>query len=170
MNTPANPQSVSVLILNDQGELLVVNRKRGTGVCMPGGKVDPGENIYQAAVREIHEETGLAIKACDLQLIYQADCKSEEGVVFDCFTFLATRWQGDLGGQEPELAPRWGRWKDLVENSPFGAYNFHMARDGFVAHLGKHATWTHAMEQWLDCLMEDLDLHVPTGIKQRDTA
>lgn len=42
-------------------KVLVVHRAGHGDVSLPKGKVDPGETLPQTAVREIHEETGLAI-------------------------------------------------------------------------------------------------------------
>lgn len=41
--------------------LLMVERGDGHGWAVPGGKVEPGESGVQAAVRELAEETGLAV-------------------------------------------------------------------------------------------------------------
>ena len=52
-----------VMIQNpDTKEVLVQNRKlKWPGWSFPGGKVEPGENFYDCAVREIKEETGLTV-------------------------------------------------------------------------------------------------------------
>jgi ADP-ribose pyrophosphatase len=43
--------------------LLMVERGDGLGWAVPGGTVEPGETGVQAAVRELAEETGLAVPA-----------------------------------------------------------------------------------------------------------
>src|SRR6185312_14000959 len=47
----------NLLVLKDDHVLLLKKPRRGWYVA-PGGKVDPGESIYEAAVREFKEETG----------------------------------------------------------------------------------------------------------------
>ncbi|MFM1796488.1 MAG: hypothetical protein RL733_269 [Actinomycetota bacterium] len=46
------------------GQLLlaIIHRKRYGDWSWPKGKVDPGESLPQAAVREIREETGIESK------------------------------------------------------------------------------------------------------------
>jgi 8-oxo-dGTP diphosphatase len=43
-------------------EVLLVHRPRYDDWSFPKGKVDPGEGVHEAAVREVHEETGLAVR------------------------------------------------------------------------------------------------------------
>ena len=46
-------------IVERAGLLAVVHRPRYDDWSLPKGKLDPGESFEQAALREIHEETGL---------------------------------------------------------------------------------------------------------------
>jgi mutator protein MutT len=54
--------TVVAALIQDDGKLLVCQRKRGTSFAMmwefPGGKVKPGETLEQALVRELEEELG----------------------------------------------------------------------------------------------------------------
>ncbi|KAM7492785.1 hypothetical protein LguiA_035706 [Lonicera macranthoides] len=53
---------VGAIVLNDKRELLVVQEKngRGKGVWkIPTGVVDSGEDIFEGAIREVKEETGI---------------------------------------------------------------------------------------------------------------
>ena len=55
---------VGVAVIQD-GALLMVRRGRGPNVglwAIPGGKVDYGESMQEAAVREVREETGIEVE------------------------------------------------------------------------------------------------------------
>lgn len=67
-------KAVSVLI-ERQGLFLSVSRRNDvTQWGLPGGKVDPGETVAEAAVRETGEEVGLALNARDLKPVYTGIC------------------------------------------------------------------------------------------------
>ncbi|MCT9935404.1 NUDIX domain-containing protein [Planotetraspora sp. A-T 1434] len=59
------------MVLPVDDGLLVIRRDiephRG-GLALPGGFIDIGESWQQAAVRELHEETGIVVDADDLRL------------------------------------------------------------------------------------------------------
>ncbi|MFC5825239.1 NUDIX domain-containing protein [Nonomuraea insulae] len=51
--------SVNVVVTNEAGELLLIRRSDNDNWALPGGAIDLGESIPQAAVRETLEETGI---------------------------------------------------------------------------------------------------------------
>lgn len=53
---------VRVLVLDGEKRLLMVRHTYVGGWHMPGGGVDPGECLRDAAIREVHEETGLRLE------------------------------------------------------------------------------------------------------------
>ncbi|MEC7815458.1 MAG: Nudix family hydrolase [Pseudomonadota bacterium] len=62
---------VAVGVIERDGRVLIARRPdhahQGGLLEFPGGKVEPGETVQQALVREIHEETGLALSESSLR-------------------------------------------------------------------------------------------------------
>jgi ADP-ribose pyrophosphatase YjhB (NUDIX family) len=62
--------AVSVVVTNDLGEILLIRRTDNDNWALPGGAVDIGESLPQAAVRETFEETGVDCQITGLSGIY----------------------------------------------------------------------------------------------------
>jgi 8-oxo-dGTP pyrophosphatase MutT (NUDIX family) len=62
--------SVSALIFDRQGRLLLQQRSDGGQWGLPGGSVEIGESVADAVVREVHEETGLTVSVRRLVGVY----------------------------------------------------------------------------------------------------
>lgn len=76
LNDPDAPRanslvpSVNVVVVNDDGEILLIRRTDNDNWAVPGGAMDLGESIRDAALREVKEETGIEIEVSGLVGIY----------------------------------------------------------------------------------------------------
>ena len=82
----------NLLVMKDDQVLLLKKPRRGWYVA-PGGKMDSGESIYDAAVREFREETGTEPVNTHLKCVYTMVIKDEADTVIKdewmLFTFIA---------------------------------------------------------------------------------
>jgi ADP-ribose pyrophosphatase YjhB (NUDIX family) len=62
--------SVNVVVENDKGDILLIHRTDNDNWALPGGAVDLGESVTQAAIREAKEETGIDVEITGLVGIY----------------------------------------------------------------------------------------------------
>ena len=120
---------VGVLIIRDGKVLLGLRNPdlikagselQGQGAwTMPGGKVDPGERLDEAARRELAEETGLTARKMEFFCV-QDDIKDSAHYV--TVGFMASIAKGDSpSALEPETILEW-RWFDF-DNLPPNLYN-----------------------------------------------
>jgi 8-oxo-dGTP pyrophosphatase MutT (NUDIX family) len=54
--------SVSAVIFDRRGHVLLQQRSDGGQWGLPGGSVEIGESLHAAVAREVHEETGLTVR------------------------------------------------------------------------------------------------------------
>jgi ADP-ribose pyrophosphatase YjhB (NUDIX family) len=73
---PAAPEanslvpSVNVVVVNAAGEILMIRRTDNGNWALPGGAIDLGESVAQAAVRETLEESGIECAVTGIVGIY----------------------------------------------------------------------------------------------------
>ncbi|GEB31124.1 MULTISPECIES: NUDIX hydrolase [Brevibacillus] len=75
MTSPKHSLSAAAIIVNDRNEVLLIKGPR-RGWEMPGGKVEQGESIREAAIRETKEECGLDIEVTKFCGVFQNVSKS----------------------------------------------------------------------------------------------
>lgn len=90
------PEEVRVVcagavVRRDDGRILVIRRGRppSEGLwSIPGGRVEPGETLAEAARREVAEETGLDVRIGPL--LGRTDLPAGPGTVYDVSDYAAT--------------------------------------------------------------------------------
>jgi 8-oxo-dGTP diphosphatase len=106
---------VGAVIKDDQGRLLLIKRghEPGAGLwSLPGGRIEPGETDAQALVREMREETGLAVQAGPL--LGSVRRPAPGGNVLDIRDYGATITGGALRAGDDAAEARWVAPGDLA--------------------------------------------------------
>jgi len=70
MSVPKHIISAAAIVLNEQDEILLIKGPR-RGWEMPGGQVEEGESLKNAAIRETKEESGIDIEIIKFCGIFQ---------------------------------------------------------------------------------------------------
>lgn len=106
---------VTLLFLRRHNQILLAMKKRGFGAGKwngTGGKAEPGESMYQAAIRECQEEIGVTpkspIRVAQLRFFMPDDPDFEH----HAHIFVATDWEGEPIETE-EMRPQWFALSDI---------------------------------------------------------
>lgn len=110
-------------VINQELFLSVSRKDDADAIGLVGGKVDDGENVLTALVREFREETGLTIKPLKDQIPF-IGLDGE----FEVHTYLVELddiLQNQISDEETGLI-RVVHKDQLIKNSPFSEYNIAM--------------------------------------------
>jgi 8-oxo-dGTP diphosphatase len=89
------------------GKLLIARRTKPPFLwSLPGGAVEWGETLAAAALRELHEETGVEAEIAGYAGYSEVMLKNEKGNVFDHFVIVAfaARWRAGEAKTGPEAS------------------------------------------------------------------
>ncbi len=117
-------------VLLNEGKLLIVKQRvsESRKWSLPGGKLERGETIEEGLLREMREETGLAVRL--IKQLYLCD-KTEDGIIHITFLLETDALDGlklptnelettpilDIAFVAPQDLPQYGftqRWTELV--------------------------------------------------------
>ncbi|HLP79783.1 MAG TPA: 8-oxo-dGTP diphosphatase [Acidobacteriota bacterium] len=97
-----------VFVLDEKNKKILLGmKKRGFGMGNWngfGGKVNPGESVYAAAERELHEECGLTSK--QLTAVGTNEFTFADGMQLKVFNFVCTKYTGTVQ-ESDEMKPEW---------------------------------------------------------------
>jgi ADP-ribose pyrophosphatase YjhB (NUDIX family) len=119
MTHAVSPVVAVGVVLLDGDRVLLIQRGRPPGVglwTVPGGKVELGETLEEAAARELLEETGLSarlgpiVEVLDRVVRDRAGSISHHYVILD---FLGTEPTGALRADSDTSDARWVRLEEL---------------------------------------------------------
>src|SRR3954451_10790970 len=127
--------SVNVGVLNGDGELLLIRRTDNENWAMPGGAMDIGETIAEAATRETREETGIECEVERLVGVYTSprhvmEYTSNGEVRQECSLVFAARATGGEPTASSESSEV--RW---VPREDIDGYPMHATMRQRVEHL-----------------------------------
>jgi ADP-ribose pyrophosphatase YjhB (NUDIX family) len=97
-----------VYLLRDDAICLAM-KKRGFGEGNWngfGGKLEQGESIIDAAIRELYEESGVSATEEHLTQMALAEFLFEDGMHLEVHTFFVREWDGEPRETE-EMSPKW---------------------------------------------------------------
>jgi ADP-ribose pyrophosphatase YjhB (NUDIX family) len=114
--------SVNVIVVNDEDSILMIRRTDNGNWAVPGGAIDLGESVSQAAVRETLEESGIECEITGVAGIYSDPrhviLYTSNGEVRQEFSIVLTA-RPVRGQPTPSNESSEARWVSAAETSRY---------------------------------------------------
>lgn len=110
----ADKKLLTLCIAHEHPKILLAMKKRGFGTGKwngLGGKVEEGETIEQAAIRESREEAGITINKMEKLGILDFEFKGDP-VILEVHIFKINNFEGEPEETE-EMKPQWFHTDDI---------------------------------------------------------
>ncbi|MEK4198620.1 NUDIX hydrolase [Cytobacillus sp. FSL K6-0265] len=111
----------SMIVDENEENILMVKNSKHNNWSPPGGGIEKGETLLEAAIREAKEETGLDIEVGDIVAINEAFMEKENfHAIF--FTFKAKIIGGEIEINDTETIEE-VRWMSIAEAESWMPYH-----------------------------------------------
>lgn len=133
------PVAATIAVVVEDGAVLLVRRHNPPDAGLwgfPGGKIELGEPVRQAAVRELHEETGLRATSERVFTAIDVLDRGADATLRHHFVLIAVLCRNPMGTLAPSSDASEARWFRLHEIESAGLSTSHqvaeVARDALA--------------------------------------
>jgi ADP-ribose pyrophosphatase YjhB (NUDIX family) len=156
---------VNVAVIDADRRVLLTRREDFEVWCLPGGTVDDGESLAEAAVREVREETGLEVRLARLVGLYS---RSRLGGYHTCALFTGQVVAGSLQPDPREVVElRWCSAAEVPDDLLWGQRE--RIEDALAGRIGAvRTTDRERPDIWPQGRSEHYDLRDRSGLSRSD--